>query len=165
MQEVAVTRRVYCVNMHIAEINIARAIAPLHDPCMADFVAALDGVNAIADASPGFVWRLKAPDGTGGAYVHAVDDPRVLVNLTVWESLEALRAFTYGPAHAALLRDRRRWFRPMPGPSLALWWIEAGAIPTVEEGFARLRRLAAGGPSRDVFTFAAPFPPALSVVD
>lgn len=143
---------------HIAEINIARMRVPLEHPSMADFTAQLDLVNAIADASPGFVWRLKSDAGVN-AYVQAFDDPLILVNLSVWETLETLKDYVYRThEHAAVFRDRRRWFEPPEGPPLAIWWIRAGDIPTVEEGRERLALLTRVGPTQEAFTFKAPFP-------
>lgn len=136
----------------IAQINIARAIAPLDDPQMADFVAQIADLNALAEQSPGFVWRWDdaPPEGT---------DPRLLLNVGVWASVEALADFTYHGAHRAALARRRRWFAPPDGPHLALWWVEAGCRPGPEEGFRRLAVLAAEGPSPAAFTFACRFDP------
>jgi hypothetical protein len=132
--------------------------APLHDPIMAGFVAQLAHINAVADASPGFVWRLQTEDGDATA-VRAFDDERILVNMSLWESLEALHAYVYRSAHVGPLRERRQWFEPMEGPVLVLWWIEAGHVPTVLEAKQRLAVLAANGPTPEAFTFRQPFPP------
>lgn len=122
---------------------------------MADFVARLDGINALADEAPGFVWRHVGEDG----YQDGGDlwGPDFLVNLSVWESVEALAAFTYESAHRGLLAARRRWFRPMAGPHLVLWWVPAGHIPDLREAKARLDALAADGPGPEAFDFADPF--------
>jgi hypothetical protein len=145
---------------HLAQINVARAVAPLDDPSMAEFVAQLDAVNAVADASPGFRWRLKSENGRPSSYVPGTDDDRMLINLTVWDSVEALRQYVYRThEHAAVFRDRRKWFEVPESPLFALWWVTAGHIPTVEEGFARLARLRECGPTADAFTFKATFPP------
>jgi hypothetical protein len=112
---------------HLAQINIARARAPLTDPLMADFVTQLDAVNAVAEGSPGFLWRLKADDGSPSSYVKFSDNDRIIVNMSVWESIEALEAYVYRvQAHADVFRNRRRWFEPIPGPQVALWWVPAG---------------------------------------
>ena len=143
---------------HLAQINIARARAPLTDPLMADFVAQLDAVNRIADASTGFVWRLKAEDGGASSYVRLADDERLIVNMSVWTSVDELRAFVYRThAHAAVYRDRLRWFEPLGEPQLALWWVPAGHIPSLDEGRHRLALLSREGPTQAAFTFKHQF--------
>ena len=141
---------------HLAQINIARMRAPLDDPLMAGFVEALDPLNALADGSPGFVWRLQDEAGDATS-IRVFEDPRTLVNLSVWESLATLRAYTYRNDHLALLRDRKRWFEPPDGPHLALWWIPAGHQPTPQEGQARLEHLRRHGPTPEAFTFKKVF--------
>lgn len=143
---------------HIAQMNVATALQPLDDPLLADFVAALDGINALADASPGFVWRLQSESGNA-TDIQAAEDPRFIVNMSVWESTEALFAFVYRTGHRAVMARRREWFARPDGPHQVLWWVRAGALPTVEEGLARLARLAAEGPTPAAFTFKAAFPP------
>ena len=147
------------ISHHLAQINVARGRAPLDDPSMADFVAQLDAVNALAEESPGFVWRLKADDGASSIYLQAFDDERMLINMSVWESIEALRSFVYRSQHANVLRARKTWFEPMTAPSLALWWVVAGHLPTIDEGKARLERLARLGPTPQAFTFKDSFLP------
>ena len=142
---------------HIAQVNIARMRAPLEDPLMADFVAQLDPVNAVADASPGFVWRFQT-EGGNATSARPLPDPLILFNMSVWESFEALQQFVYRSAHIGPLRDRKQWFEPIDGPILALWWIPAGHIPTIEEAQERLKHLGEHGPSPYAFTFRAPFP-------
>jgi heme-degrading monooxygenase HmoA len=142
---------------HLAQVNIGRMRAPLDDPLMAKFVARLDEINAIADASPGFVWRLQSAEGNATS-VRAFDDPHLLINMSVWESLDALSAYVYASAHRGVMRRRREWFARFDGPYMALWWVPAGHIPTVDEAKERLERLRAYGPSPAAFTFKAPFP-------
>ena len=143
---------------HLAQVNIALPQAPLDTPRLAEFVAALDAVNASADAAAGFVWRLQTEAGDATA-VKAFGDDRLIVNLSVWESLEALRAFVYtGRRHAAVMRRRREWFAGLGEAHLALWWIPVGRLPTVGEAEARLDRLRRHGPSPAAFTFRDPFP-------
>lgn len=142
----------------LAQANIARARAPLDDPSMQDFIAQLDAVNAVADRSAGFVWRLKTEAGNATA-IRAYEDERILFNMSVWESLEALHDYVYGSEHLRPLRARRQWFDPMPGPSLVMWWVPAGHVPSIEEARARFALLEANGPCADAFTFRQPFPP------
>ena len=145
---------------HLAELNIGRTVAPIDHPTMAEFVDNLERINALGDGSPGFVWRLS--DETGSATsIRAFDDPRMIVNMTVWESIERPFASTStGPTTSEYLRRRRAWFEPLDGPSLVLWWVPAGHIPTVDEALGRLERLAAEGPTGQAFTLKTPFPPA-----
>lgn len=142
---------------HLAQINIGRLLAPLDDPQIKDFVDALDPINALADASPGFVWRLQSDSGsaTGIAYN---SDPLTIVNMSVWESLEALQAFTYASHHLEVFKQRRRWFEKMPLPHYCLWWEEAGHIPTVAEGRERLEHYQKHGATPYSFWFSQPFP-------
>ena len=139
--------------VHLAQYNIARARAPLGNPLLADFVAAIECVNAAAETAPGFVWRLKDESGASSSYVRAYDDERLLVNLSVWESVDALRAYTYAAPHVEIFRRRGEWFEPHQGPSLVLWWIAAGHVPTVQEATERLEHLTAHGASPYAFTF------------
>jgi hypothetical protein len=143
---------------YLAEVNIARMRAPLDDPLMAPFVALLAPINAEAEASPGYVWRLQTEDGDATA-LRVFDDARILINMSVWESVEALHAYTYKSAHIGLIRGRREWFEPVEGPRMALWWIPRGTLPTVQDARARLDLLARSGPTPDAFTFTHLFPP------
>jgi hypothetical protein len=138
---------------HLAQINVARLLAPIDAPEITDFVAALDPVNERADRAAGFVWRLQTEEGNATS-VHAFDDPLVILNLSVWESLETLEAFVYGDEdHRAVLRRRREWFERHVESHTALWWIPAGTTPTVAEAVARLTHLREHGPTRRAFTF------------
>ena len=142
---------------HLAQANIGRIRAPLEDPIMEGFRSQLDPINALADRSPGFVWRLQTEDGNAMA-IRPFADERVAINMSVWESLEALQQFVYQSAHVGPLRDRKQWFEPIEGPILVLWWIPAGHVPTVAEALERLQHLKQNGPSPDAFTFRTPFP-------
>lgn len=142
---------------HLAQVNIGRMKAPIDDPVMEGFRSQLDPINLLADKSPGFVWRLQTDEGNATA-IRPYDDERMAINLSVWESLEALQGFVYKSAHVGPLRDRREWFEPIEGPVLALWWVPAGHIPTVAEAKARLQHLHEHGPSAEAFTFRKPFP-------
>ena len=144
--------------VHVAELNIGRTVAPLDDPALADFVDNLVRINTLGDASPGFVWRLQDEFGAATS-IRAFDDPLMIVNLTVWESIEALRAFAYHSEHMDYFRRRREWFVPLDGPSLVLWWVPAGHRPALDEARGRLDRLAADGPTAMAFTLRQPFDP------
>ena len=142
---------------HIAQYNLAKLRAPLDDPLLADFVAEIDRINQLGDASPGFVWRHQTEDGNSTS-VRPREDTSIIINFTVWESIEALFEFTYHSDHVEVYRKRRKWFEHVEWAYLALWWIPAGHIPTVEEGEERLRHLDAHGPSPYAFTFKKRFP-------
>lgn len=142
----------------LAQVNIGRIRAPLEDPIMEGFRTQLDPINALADSTPGFVWRLQTEDGNAMAIRPYADD-RMAINMSVWESLESLQQFVYRSEHVQPLRDRKLWFEPIEGPILALWWIPAGHIPTVVEAQERLQVLKDRGPSPEAFTFRTPFPP------
>ncbi|QXJ19882.1 DUF3291 domain-containing protein [Actinomadura graeca] len=141
---------------HLAQLNVGTLRFPLGDPRMADFVALLDPVNALADATPGFVWRLveEGADDATGLRPAGAD---VIVNLSVWESAEALWDFVYRSAHLDTMRRRREWFRRHVDAHAVLWWIPAGHVPTVEEALERLALLRGGGPSPRAFTFNSPY--------
>lgn len=137
---------------HIAQINIGRILAPIDDPIMAEFVAQLPSINALADSTPGFVWRLQTESGAATS-IRIYKDDRIAVNMSVWESVEALREFAYKSSHAGVMRDRQRWFEKFDGPYMALWWIPAGQIPTPQEGKERLEYLRAHGETEYAFSF------------
>ena len=148
----------------LAQVNIGRLLAPLDSPRLADFVANLDSVNAVADSAPGFVWRLQTEDGNATAIRVFEEDAEgsdggILVNMSVWESVEALAAYVYGQAHIAVLRRRREWFERMRDAFTALWWIPRGHIPTTQEAEDRIKHLRAHGPTPHAFTLREHFPP------
>jgi Domain of unknown function (DUF3291) len=140
---------------HLAQLNVARLTHPIDSPELADFVAALDPVNEVADAAPGFVWRLQDESGDATSIRPFGDD--IIVNLSVWESVEALAAFMYGDAHADVLRRRREWFDPFGAPAVVAWWIPAGHRPTADEAKERLESLTNHGPSAEAFTLRSPY--------
>jgi hypothetical protein len=142
---------------HLAQMNNARLSAPLDDPVMSDFLDGVALMNDLADRSPGFVWRLAGESGDGTIALPA--DPRTIFTLSVWESVEHLRAFAYQSAHLDYLRRRREWFLPHGHQAaLVLWWIPAGQIPTLRQAISRLGRLQAGRPTPEAFTFREMFP-------
>ena len=141
---------------HLAQYNIARLLAPLDDPLLADFMANLDPINRLGDRTPGFVWRYQTEEGNSTS-IRVRGDPMIIINFSVWESVEALFQFTYRSDHAAVYRRRREWFEAPLESHLVLWWIPAGHIPTVEEGEQRLDHLRAHGPTPHAFTFKQQF--------
>lgn len=145
------------MNFHLAQINIGRILAPVDDPKIADFVARLNEINALADSAQGFVWRLESSSGNA-TDVPYNDDPFVLVNMSVWESLEALRDYVYASRHIDVFRDRAKWFEKMEQPHYCLWWVPAGHIPTVTEGRERLEHYQTYGATPFSFWFGKQFP-------
>ena len=141
---------------HLAQINIGRLKAPIDAPETADFKNNLDRVNALAEASRGFVWRLTG-EGNNATDLVAYDDPLIITNMSVWESPAALGAFVYRSGHQEIMRRRAEWFEPMD-VFMALWWTTAGHQPTLAEGVAKLEHLKAHGPTAEAFTFWAPRP-------
>jgi len=142
----------------LAQLNIGIIRGPMDSPIMAEFVANLARINALADASPGFVWRLQTEAGDATT-IRPFDDPNQLVNMSVWSDADALRRFVYRSAHAEILRRRREWFEPLTEAIMVLWWVPRGHRPTVVEAMARLTLLRANGPTPEAFTFRQTFPP------
>lgn len=142
---------------HLAQINVGRLLAPIDDPLIAEFKNNLDRVNAIADVSPGFVWRLVGEGNNATDIQPLPDDPLFAINMSVWESLEALAAFVYRTDHRDIMRRRREWFEPRD-VYMCAWWVPVGHIPTPAEGLARLDLIARMGPTAEAFTFRNPFP-------
>jgi hypothetical protein len=142
---------------HVAQVNIALPRAPLDAPGLPSASALMGASIATKSSSPGFVWRLQGETGDATG-IRAFGDDRILVNLSVWETIEALGVFVFASRHAEVLRRRRDWFEQMSEAHLALWWIPAGATPTVEEAERRLATLRERGPSSDAFTLREPFP-------
>lgn len=143
--------------VQLAQINIARARAPIDAPLMAGFVARLDEINALAEASPGFVWRLKTDEGNATS-LQPYDDERILVNLSVWQSPEHLKQYVYRSLHAEVMRERKTWFERFGDVYVALWWIPQGHVPTIAEAKERLHYLQLHGPTEFAFSFAKLFP-------
>lgn len=146
------------VDFHLAQCNIARMRAPLEDPLMADFASSLDRINALAEASPGFVWRFMTEEGDATA-VRPLEDETILFNMSVWTSVDALFQYTYKSDHVSFLARRKEWFSHTDGPSVVLWWVPAGHQPGVEDALRRLTLLGEKGPTPEAFGIAKPFPP------
>ncbi len=142
---------------HLAQLNIARLLAPIDSPRLAGFVAELEAINALAEAAPGFLWRLQdeAGDATGIAHPFRAD---MIVNLSAWTTPEALQDYVYGSRHVEILRRRRDWFHRPEAPHFVMWWRPAGSWPDLEEARERLALLTARGESPDAFTFRRPAP-------
>jgi hypothetical protein len=135
---------------HLAQLNVARALDDMDSPRLAGFVAALDGVNALAERSPGFVWRLKSESGNA-TDIKVSDDARYIINMSVWETAEHLEQFVWNTVHARVYDKKANWFEAPKTPHLAMWFVPAGHQPTVEEAMERLAHLTAHGPSAHAF--------------
>ena len=141
---------------HLAQLNIALARDDMTSEVMFGFASRLDEINQLAEQAAGFVWRLKDETGesTNATAINAFDNPLILVNMSVWENLDALKQFVYKSVHVDLIRDRDAWFHKMPEMHQALWWIPEGSVPSIEDAKARLAHIRANGPTEFAFTFA-----------
>ena len=143
---------------HLAQLNIAKMIYTVEDPRMAGFMDNLELINQLAEDSPGFVWRLQTEEGDATA-IRAFEDENILINLSVWEDIEALKNYVYKSQHVDFFRERAEWFKPMDEAHMVMWWIPAGHIPDVDEAKERLDILRADGPTQQAFTFAKNYEP------
>lgn len=147
--------------MQLAQLNVGRLVDDPDSEAVREFVEALERINALGDASPGFVWRLADDDGPGAVeqrFPGHEDDPRFVVNLTVWTDADALREFVYRSDHTAFLRRRREWFEPPVQPTTVLWWVDDGHVPTLEEAAERLDALRRLGPTPRAFDLRTRYP-------
>jgi enamine deaminase RidA (YjgF/YER057c/UK114 family) len=144
---------------HLAQVNIGRLHAPVDDPLITEFREALAEINALAEYSPGFVWRFKDDSGNATNTRPYPDDPLIAYNASVWTSVEALKNYAYKSRHVEFFKKRANWFEKFPGAYTTLWWVPAGHTPSVEESKARLAHLEKYGPTPHAFTFAKPFSP------
>jgi hypothetical protein len=142
---------------HVAQVNIGRVKAPTDDPRMAGFMNRLDEINALADRSPGFVWRLQTSAGNATYFRPYEHDDRILLNMSVWKTIESLRHYVYQTAHREALRQRHEWFEIFGNTYVALWWVPAGHIPSIDEAKKRLAYLDAHGPTQFAFNFKTTF--------
>jgi Domain of unknown function (DUF3291) len=142
---------------HIAQFNTAHMRAPLDMPVMAGFTQQLDAINALADAHPGFIWRLTDEDPSDPA-IKSLGENR-LINISVWRDIASLTDYAYRSGHAGVLRRRSEWFFAQSPACLVLWWVEAGSIPTLSEAVSRLTHLRTHGPSSRAFDFREQFSP------
>jgi len=143
----------------IAQVNTGRIKAPLDSPIMAEFMNQRDAINALADKAPGFVWRLQTGEGNATYFRPYPEDDRILLNMSVWETIESLKDYVYKTAHAEVMRHRQEWFEKFPTTYIALWWVPAGHIPGIDEAKKRIAHLDLHGPTEFAFTFKKTFPP------
>ena len=141
----------------LAQLNVGTIKGPMDSPVMADFAANLDRINALAERSPGFVWRLQTEAGNATA-IRPFEDANMLVNMSMWRDVEALNEYVYRTAHMEILRRRREWFERMDEAILVLWWVPKGHRPNVTEAIAKLDLVRSNGPTAEAFTFRQPFP-------
>jgi hypothetical protein len=140
------------MNFHLAQVNIAIAKYSSDDPEFSGFVDNLDRIYALAESTPGFVWRhVTVNEDAEAKAIYAADS--MIFNMSVWESYEAMHDFIYKSDHVDILRQRAKWFVPQDKPTMALWWQESGSIPSILESNHRLGLLAQNGPTQDAFTF------------
>jgi predicted AlkP superfamily pyrophosphatase or phosphodiesterase len=142
----------------LAQVNVGRLVAPLDDPRIDDFRNNLDRINALADAAPGFVWRLVG-EGDNATDIDVFGDPLQILNMSVWTDMASLGAYVYRTAHREIMVRRREWFEPPTEAFQCLWWVRAGHRPTPQEAVERLTYLRRHGPSPFAFTFREPFAP------
>ena len=136
---------------HLAQLNIAKMKFAIDDPELADFVARLEDINALADESPGFVWRLQTEDGDATAIDHF--GPDYLVNMSVWRDVDSLHNYVYRSTHTEVMAQRKRWFDRTLEVCSVLWWIPAGTVPTIAQAVERLQRLRQNSPTAEALTF------------
>lgn len=143
---------------YLAEFNIARLKAPLDSPLVKEFADFLAPVNQFAEQSPGFVWRLTAPDGAASSYLPPVyDDALIVTNLSVWEDAASLKNFVYNTVHAYFLRSRKKWLEPLTDHQVVLWWVRPNVMPTLEDSMQKLAFLNQNGPTPAAFTLRQMF--------
>ena len=145
---------------YLAQFNVARLRRPLDHEESAEFVAVLEPINAIAESTPGFVWRLEDDGGNSSTYISVpgIDDPLIVVNYTVWRDVESFKHYVYKSGHGSYFRRRREWFEPAEEATLVCWWTPAGTIPDVSNAYQRLKRLRADGPSAEGWHLNQPYP-------
>ncbi len=142
----------------IAEINIAKMKGvDINDPIMKEFVENLDAVNQIAEKSEGFVWRLK-DENNNATILNPYNDETIIINVSVWKSIETLENFMYRTFHSDFLKRRKEWFLTYGSAHTAMWWIPEGHIPTMQEAVDKLSFLQTNGPSPNSFDFRHKFP-------
>ena len=143
---------------HLAQLNVGRILFPMDTPEMSGFKDNLDRINALADSSEGFVWRLVGDGGNDATSLRPFDDDFLLVNMSVWQNLEGLKNYVYKSVHTDYLKRRAEWFEKMRDVIVVLWWVPEGHVPTVQEAKERLEHLRAHGSSQFAFSFREAFP-------
>jgi hypothetical protein len=141
---------------HIAQINIGRILGEMDSPIMKEFKDNLDPINALAEQTPGFVWRLKG-DNNNATAIHVYEDPYLLINMSVWEDIDSLFGYVYTSAHTPYIKRRKEWFEKLSVPMMTLWWVPADYEPTPSEAKAKLEYLDQHGPTPHAFTFKQRF--------
>lgn len=142
--------------MKLAQLNIAQAKYPLDAPEIKEFIDNLDAINGIAEASDGFIWRLK--DDSGDATnIKLFADPQMIINMSVWENIDALKNFMFRTSHRDFMRRKSEWFDKLTEATYVLWWVADGHIPTAEEGLAKLYQLRSQGDTPLAFSFKTNF--------
>jgi len=141
-------------NMHLAELNVGRLIAPVDDLRVGEFMANLDKINGLAKRMPGFVWMMEGAAGTGNTDSAIDGDPQFIPNLSVWESVETLETFVWGTIHKQFYQRRQEWFEVLSDMHFVMWWVPVGHQPTLDEALARLEHLRAHGDSDHAFGWA-----------
>ena len=142
--------------MHLAQLNIAKAKYSLEAAEIKEFVDNLEPVNSLAESSDGFIWRLKDESGDATS-INAFSDPNIIVNMSVWDSTDALKNFMFRTHHRDFLRRKKEWFHNIPEDSYVLWWVPIGHIPTIEEAVEKLEFLRGNGDTPNAFTFKSNF--------
>jgi hypothetical protein len=140
------------MDFHLAQLNIGKILAPMDSPVMSEFADNLDRINALAESSEGFIWRLK-DDSNDATSIKAYDDELIIVNLTVWTSIDTLFKFVYQSHHMEIFKKRQLWFEKMKDMHMVLWYVPAGHVPTVEEAVAKLDHLRKHGDTPSAFSF------------
>ncbi len=143
---------------HLAQVNISKAIAPLDTPPLKGFVDRLDEINDLADKHPGFVWRLIGENNNATEFTWS-EDPLIIVNMSVWETIDDFHQYVYHTSHVELLSQRSQWFEPLGSPHMAMWWVKKGHTPSIAEAKKRLQHIEQHGPTPFAFTFKQSFLP------
>lgn len=141
---------------YLAQVNIAKMLAPIDSPVMADFVANLDRINALAEGSDGFIWRLKT-EGNNATDIKVYDDDFIIVNMSVWRNIDALFAFTYKSSHTEVFKRRKEWFEKMSDMHMCLWYVEEDRMPAAIDTVDRLDYIRKHGETPYAFTFKKRF--------
>jgi len=142
--------------MHLAQLNIAKAKHSLDAPEIKEFIDNLDPINQLAESSDGFIWRLKDESGDA-TNIQAFDDPNIIVNMSVWDSVDALKNFMFRTHHRDFLRRKKEWFHNIPEDSYVLWWVPVGHIPSIDEAIEKLEYLRKNGDTPQAFSFKSNF--------